>query len=59
MRRGHIELSGTASELLGQIGDIEDRYLAAAFLRAVRSVGLRSDQVVAQGYLHMSNIGVP
>jgi branched-chain amino acid transport system ATP-binding protein len=30
MRRGHIELSGTASELLGQIGDIEDRYLAAA-----------------------------
>ncbi len=29
MRRGHIELSGTSSELLGQIGDIEDRYLAA------------------------------
>ena len=30
MRRGHIELSGTSDELLGQIGDIEDRYLAAA-----------------------------
>jgi branched-chain amino acid transport system ATP-binding protein len=30
MRRGHIELSGTADELLVQIGDIEDRYLAAA-----------------------------
>jgi branched-chain amino acid transport system ATP-binding protein len=29
MRRGHIELSGTSGELLGQIGDIEDRYLAA------------------------------
>jgi branched-chain amino acid transport system ATP-binding protein len=29
MRRGHIELSGTSSELLGQIGEIEDRYLAA------------------------------
>jgi branched-chain amino acid transport system ATP-binding protein len=30
MRRGHIELSGTADELLGRIGEIEDRYLAAA-----------------------------
>jgi branched-chain amino acid transport system ATP-binding protein len=30
MRRGRIELSGTAGELFGQIGDIEDRYLAAA-----------------------------
>jgi branched-chain amino acid transport system ATP-binding protein len=30
MRRGRIELSGTAGELLGQIGEIEDRYLAAA-----------------------------
>jgi branched-chain amino acid transport system ATP-binding protein len=30
MRRGHIDLSGTSDELLGQIGDIEDRYLAAA-----------------------------
>jgi branched-chain amino acid transport system ATP-binding protein len=29
MRRGHIELSGTSGALLGQIGDIEDRYLAA------------------------------
>jgi branched-chain amino acid transport system ATP-binding protein len=29
MRRGHIELSGTSGELLGQIGEIEDRYLAA------------------------------
>jgi branched-chain amino acid transport system ATP-binding protein len=29
MRRGHIELSGTSGDLLGQIGDIEDRYLAA------------------------------
>jgi branched-chain amino acid transport system ATP-binding protein len=29
MRRGHIELSGTAGELLRQISDIEDRYLAA------------------------------
>jgi branched-chain amino acid transport system ATP-binding protein len=30
MRRGRIELSGTAGELLGRIGEIEDRYLAAA-----------------------------
>jgi branched-chain amino acid transport system ATP-binding protein len=30
MRRGNIELSGTSAELLAQIGDIEDRYLAAA-----------------------------
>ena len=30
MRRGRIELSGTSGELLGQIGEIEDRYLAAA-----------------------------
>jgi branched-chain amino acid transport system ATP-binding protein len=30
MRRGRIELSGTSDELLGQIGEIEDRYLAAA-----------------------------
>jgi len=29
MRRGHIELSGTSGELLGKIGEIEDRYLAA------------------------------
>jgi branched-chain amino acid transport system ATP-binding protein len=29
MRRGHIELSGTSGDLLGHIGDIEDRYLAA------------------------------
>jgi branched-chain amino acid transport system ATP-binding protein len=29
MRRGHIELSGTSGALLGQIGEIEDRYLAA------------------------------
>jgi branched-chain amino acid transport system ATP-binding protein len=30
MRRGRIELSGTASQLLAQIGEIEDRYLSAA-----------------------------
>jgi branched-chain amino acid transport system ATP-binding protein len=29
MRRGNIELSGTSGALLGQIGEIEDRYLAA------------------------------
>ena len=30
MHRGRIELSGTASEMLGRIGEIEDRYLTAA-----------------------------
>ena len=30
MRRGRIELSGSADELLGRIGEIEDRYLTAA-----------------------------
>jgi branched-chain amino acid transport system ATP-binding protein len=30
MHRGRIELSGSASELLGRIGEIEDRYLTAA-----------------------------
>jgi branched-chain amino acid transport system ATP-binding protein len=30
MRRGHVELSGSSGELLAQIGDIEDRYLAVA-----------------------------
>ena len=30
MHRGRIELSGSADELLGRIGEIEDRYLTAA-----------------------------
>ena len=30
MHRGRIELSGSAGELLGRIGEIEDRYLTAA-----------------------------
>jgi branched-chain amino acid transport system ATP-binding protein len=30
MRRGRIELDGSARELLGQIGEIEDNYLTAA-----------------------------
>jgi branched-chain amino acid transport system ATP-binding protein len=30
MHRGRIELSGSAAELLGRIGEIEDRYLTAA-----------------------------
>ena len=30
MHRGRIELSGTASEMLGRISEIEDRYLTAA-----------------------------
>ena len=30
MHRGRIELSGTADELLGRLGEIEDRYLTAA-----------------------------
>ena len=34
MHRGRIELSGTASEMLGRIGEIEDRYLTAATSQA-------------------------
>ena len=30
MHRGRVELSGTAGELLGRLGEIEDRYLTAA-----------------------------
>jgi branched-chain amino acid transport system ATP-binding protein len=30
MHRGRVELSGTADELLGRLGEIEDRYLTAA-----------------------------
>lgn len=30
MHRGRVELEGSASDLLGRIGEIEDRYLAAA-----------------------------
>ena len=30
MHRGRVELSGSAAELLGRIGEIEDRYLTAA-----------------------------
>ena len=30
MRRGRIELSGSATELRGRLGEIEDRYLTAA-----------------------------
>jgi branched-chain amino acid transport system ATP-binding protein len=30
MHRGRIELTGSADELLGRLGEIEDRYLAVA-----------------------------
>jgi branched-chain amino acid transport system ATP-binding protein len=30
MHRGRVELEGSAPELLGRIGDIEDHYLTAA-----------------------------
>ena len=30
MRRGRIEITGSADELLGRIGEIEDHYLTAA-----------------------------
>jgi branched-chain amino acid transport system ATP-binding protein len=30
MHRGHVELSGSAGDLLGRIGEIEDRYLTSA-----------------------------
>ena len=36
MRRGRIELSGSARELQGQIGEIEDHYLTAAAGGAAR-----------------------
>jgi branched-chain amino acid transport system ATP-binding protein len=35
MRRGRIELSGSARELLSQIGEIEDHYLTAATVAEV------------------------